>query len=276
MIKSMFSGVTGLKNHQTMMDVIGNNIANVNTAGFKASRVVFTDVYYQTISAANAPTATASGSNPTQLGYGSAVSSIDVLNTQSGFQQTFRPMDYYIAGEGYFVVDDGLGNIKYTRVGNLSFDINGNLIDASGNFVCGQAPTITPPATLADLDPIHIANYEDYSSVAIGENGIITGVRNNTVETLGQVALATFSNPDGLLQEGQMCYTQTANSGVPKISAPGEGGSGTLVSGGLEMSNVDLSKEFTDMIIAQRGLQANSRVITTSDEILQELVNLKR
>lgn len=276
MIKSMFSAVTGLKGHQTMMDVIGNNIANVNTAGFKSSRVIFSDLYYQTLSAASTPAVNMGGQNPTQIGYGTQVASIDLMNTRSGFQQTGRPLDTYISGEGFFVVEDSAGQLNYTRVGALSFDAVGNLLDGTGNFVLGQSPQLTNP--VGTLAPLNIPDFEDYTGISIGPDGSITGTNTTTmaIDTLGQVAIAVFNNPDGMEQRGDHYYGETLNSGVPTFTEPGSALSGPLVSGGLEMSNVDLSKEFTDMIVAQRGYQANARVITTSDQILEELVNLKR
>lgn len=137
MMRSLFSGVAGLKAHQTQMDVIGNNISNVNTYGYKASRTTFRDVYYQTISPSANASGTMGGKNAKQIGYGSAVGSIDVLNTRSGYGSTGRSMDCYIDGEGYFVVRDGAGNERLTQVGTLDFDSDGNLIDGGGNFVCG-------------------------------------------------------------------------------------------------------------------------------------------
>lgn len=278
MIKSMFSAVTGLRSHQTMMDVIGNNIANVNTVGFKASRVVFTDVYYQTLASANKPDGVnAGGTNPMQTGYGASVSSIDVLNSRSGFMQTDRPNDLYISGDGYFVVKDAGDEISYTRAGNFTFDAGGSLVDANGNHVCGANGSDPLDLTATGLAKINIANFEDYSNISIGKNGAITGLTATGVTTaLGQIALANFANPDGLIQNGTLYNQPSANSGDPIVGKPGDNATGSLIGGGLEMSNVDLSKQFTDMIIAQRGFQANSRVITTSDEILQELVNLKR
>lgn len=284
MLKSMFSAVTGLRNHQTMLDVIGNNIANVNTAGFKSSRVVFSDVYYQTMSSSTAPgdvdvDSGAGGTNTSQIGYGSTVSSIDILNTRGGYQQSDKSTDLYIGGEGYFVVRGSTpADIKYTRVGNFSFDSAGSLVDANGNHVLGANNALLgDEPDIGDLENINI-NLADYSNVAIGQNGVITGINNTTgaTTTLGQIALATFANPDALSQDGSLYMSPTANSGSAAYSAAEGSSTGMLVTGGLEMSNVDLSKQFTDMIIAQRGFQANSRVITTSDEILQELVNLKR
>lgn len=268
----MFSAVSGLKGHQTMLDVIGNNVANVNTVGFKSSRVVFSDLYYQTIANANAPTATAGGSNPNQIGYGSQVSSIDIINTKGGFQQTSRTLDLYISGEGYFAVLTPKGEIKFTRVGCFDFDKDGNLVDSNQNFVLDDA-----------MNKIQIANFNEYTGIYIDTNGEIKGTNTTTksIETIGQVGLAIIANPNGLSQEGDMYYAETANSGTIDAGTitfhkPGEATAGLLVSGGLEMSNVDLTKEFTDMIVAQRGFQANSRVITTSDDVLEEIVNLKR
>ena len=276
MIRSMFSAVSGLKGHQTMLDVIGNNISNVNTAGFKASRVLFSDMYYQTLSAASAPTPATGGTNPTQIGYGAKVASIDLLNTRSGFQQSARALDTYISGEGFFTVEDSAGNLNYTRVGAFSFDASGNLLDGNGSFVLGQMPALTNP--VGTLNPITIPNLQNYAGISIGPDGTITGTNLTTmaIQTLGQIPIAVFNNPDGLEQRGNQYFGETLNSGAPGYAAPGTALAGQLVSGGLEMSNVDLSKEFTDMIVAQRGYQANARVITTSDQVLEELVNLKR
>lgn len=283
MLKAMFSGVTGLRSHQTMMDVIGNNIANVNTVGFKASRALFTDVFYQTLSGAgDSVTNGVGGTNPSQIGYGAQVASIDVLNTQGNFSQTDKTTDLYISGEGYFVVYNNGStqkDVTFTRVGNFKFDEDGYLVDSWGNHVRGDngpTPNVAGVNVMA-LDEIQV-NRANYSNVSIAGDGKITGINNTTgtTEVLGQIALATFNNADGLSQVGNMYLQATMNSGDPIIGAPATTSTGTLVTSGLEMSNVDLSRQFTDMIIAQRGFQANSRVITTSDEILQELVNLKR
>ncbi len=275
MIKSMFSAVTGLKSHQTMMDVIGNNIANVNTAGFTASRVLFKDMYYQTLSAASEATDDLGGTNPMQLGYGVAVGSIQVTNSRSGYQQTARTLDLYIAGDGYFVIADGNGT-KFTRVGAFDFDAEGNLVDANGNFVYGLKKNAAGKWVLGD--PIKVDDLEDYVDITIDQAGVIKGkdINDGQIKELGRVAMAVFNNPAGLSQEGGLYLTETENSGAPVYTGAGDGLAGPLLSGALEMSNVDLSKEFTDMIVAQRGFQANSRVITTSDQILEELINLKR
>jgi flagellar hook protein FlgE len=185
-------------------------------------------------------------------------------------------MDTYISGEGFFTVQDSSGELNYTRVGSFSFDASGNLLDANGSFVLGQKTPLA--ATIGTPVPINIPSFQNYSGISIGSDGVISGTNltTNSIVTLGQVAVAVFNNPDGLEQRGDSYFGETLNSGAASYSIAGTGLAGQLVSGGLEMSNVDLSKEFTDMIVAQRGYQANARVITTSDQVLEELVNLKR
>ena len=508
MLGSMYSAVSGLQAHQTKMNVIGNNIANVNTYGFKASRVTFSDVFYQTMNGASAPTTNGGGTNPTQLGYGAKVNSIDVINTRAGSATTDRALDVYINGEGYLPVKDNDGVVKYTRVGVLSFDEAGNLVDRNGNMVLGfqlDSTTKNPQmgtdgtTNVQNLVPIKVApaELEKYTGVSIGQNGEITAVREGdpelsagittgwiigvngnvpattsyrgditvtsatasndaklvtsyagnsistdaniagdikvsynasatpnpqlvlsyhlkgesasaayhtatvdwdgsttgpltfagiednhtpagtagtvtlevggtdgvpvtdltaataakpvtigtavpssvtvnisvptkagTTETLTQtwnagdttldfgngisfkvnpsafgtldvsklpdsiigtvgngagvplkiahLANVKFLNPDGLEQDGDGYCVETTNSGEPVATIPGSDGTGNFRAGALEMSNVDLSREFTEMIITQRGFQANTRMITTSDEMLSELVNMKR
>ncbi len=274
MLRSLYAAVSGLRNHQTRMDVIGNNIANVNTTGFKASRVIFSDIYSQTLQPAAAGTATTGGSNPQQVGLGVTVASIDVLMTRAGSQYTGATLDMAIEGDGFFIVNDGSQEF-YTRAGNFTLD-SGNRITLNGNLVQGYMMdnTTTPPTQAAALSAIDTTGY---TNVSIDKNGNVTGLdaTNNSV-VIAKVGLATFSNQNGLEKAGDSLYTESSNSGAAVYGTPGTGAAGTLNAGSLEMSNVDLSKEFTDMITTQRGFQANSRVITTSDTLLEELVNLKR
>jgi flagellar hook protein FlgE len=286
-----------MKVHQTQMDVIGNNIANVSTTAFKSSRVTFKDVYYQTLKGASGSSAVSGGSNATQIGYGTALSTIDVINTRSGIQTTDRALDLYISGEGYFKVTDGVkddsngtvtagASAKYTRNGNFGFDASGDLVDANGNYVFGWLPDVSTgdfpvveATTTTSVDggnPIVITDINTYTDIAIAPDGTITGVKDNQVKTLARIGVSKFSNPDGLSQQDGVYFLETKNSGTTITTYPGTQSTGTIVSGGLEMSNVDLSTELTSMITAERGFQANSRVITVSDEMLQELVNLKR
>lgn len=274
MLRSLTSGVSGLKAHQTQMDVIGNNIANVSTTGFKASRVTFKDVYYQTLSGATESDGNVGGTNARQIGFGTSLSTVDVINTRGGIKTTDRALDLYLSGDGYFMMtNEGGTTSSYTRNGNFGFDAKGGLVDANGNYVSGWTPQY---AEGTEASPIKIENINEYSDIAIGADGTITGIKDNTTTVLGQIAIAKFPNPEGLSQQDGVYFISTKNSGTATVTTPGSDSTGTIVSGGLEMSNVDLSTELTGMITAERGFQANSRVITVSDEMLQELVNLKR
>ncbi|MEK4030190.1 MULTISPECIES: flagellar basal body rod protein FlgG [Bacillaceae] len=259
MLRSMYSGISGMKGFQNKLDVIGNNIANVNTFGFKKGRVTFKDMVSQQISGASAAAGGLGGTNPKQVGLGSQISSIDTIHTQGSLQTTARPLDLGISGDGFFVLKKGNDTV-YTRSGNFYLDATGNVVNSDGYYLQGAGGNINIPSTA--------------ESFSIGADGSISVVGGNA--TGGAIQLAKFPNPDGLEKVGSNLYRVSNNSGAATNSAPGSGGAGKLVSGTLEMSNVDLSEEFTEMIVAQRGFQANTRIITTSDEILQELVNLKR
>lgn len=267
----MYSGVSGLRNFQTKLDVIGNNIANVNTVGFKASRVMFSDILSQTIGGATAPSATRGGVNPRQVGLGSVIASIDTIHTPGSPMTTGIGKDLSIDGNGFFVVQDPSNNYFLTRAGNFLLDSDNQLVTAQGYLVLDNtgAPIKLDPTTV---------------SYSVGADGMITEVSDTgVISATKQIGIAVVRNPEGLKKVGGSMYQLTPNADPvtnvldPAIlGAPGTGGRGETISGQLEMSNVDLSAEFTEMIVAQRGFQANSRIITTSDEILQELVNLKR
>lgn len=397
MLRSLFSGISGLRSHQTMLDVTGNNIANVNTTGFKASQIQFQDTLSQMLNAASGPQDGVGGQNPAQVGLGVQVAGITTNFTQGASQLTGRSTDMMISGDGFFVVRQGTQQY-YTRAGSFDFDSTGQMVlpgdgamvqgwaadatgvidtsravgdikvgvgtvmpakattttpfsgnlqadaetgktktvsvkayDALGNareveleFVKGATGwtmtatdgTATYPATgsvaltfdaagnptfadttfalggvtvdltgvtgMAGVDTIAADKQDGYAagileSFTLGSDGTITGSFSNGLkQALGKIAMASFTNPSGLSKAGGSLFTTTVNSGDPQIGSAGTGGRGTMSSGTLEMSNVDLSTEFTQLIIAQRGFQANSRVITTSDEVLQELVNLTR
>lgn len=456
MMRSLFSGVSGLKNHQTRMDVVGNNISNVNTYGFKTSRVTFQDMLSQTIAGAAKPEENIGGVNPKQVGLGMTIASIDRLFTQGSLQTTGNQTDMAISGDGFFVVADGDKNY-YTRAGNFALDKDGTLVNpANGLKVQGWMATtnergekvVNPSGTLEDIIvPVYgkveskettyvrykcnldskmpvvpynatgrmrasagvTTNIDAYDKVGnnhrlamnfwkIGPNqwtasaaitdaigpvtldvpgvgeinqanpsnrmnlkfspegrlislsdasspdelnqgnltvkfnyriegdpevrtiefdmgkaglvegvtqfssesttkaveqngypmgymegfnidnsGVITGVYSNgTKQTVGQVGMAVFTNPQGLTANGENLFEVSNNSGLPNEGSANTGGRGKIQAGTLEMSNVDLADQFTDMIITQRGFQANSRTITTSDQMLQELINLKR
>ncbi|WPF81748.1 flagellar hook protein FlgE [Sanguibacter sp. 4.1] len=395
MLRSLFSGISGLRTHQTMLDVTGNNIANVNTTGFKASQTQFKDTLSQVLTNAGGAQGGVGGTNPAQVGLGVQLAGVTTNFQQGAAQVTNRSTDMMISGDGFFVVSKN-GENFYTRSGAFDFDANGNLVTAEGALVqgwaavdgavdpngplaplrlptsvlnpasattkvgfdgnlpsdaalgtvlnrdvevydalgnartitlsftqsAGAAPaapnrwmlttsdggaaqpvafnadgTLASPGTVtvdgvavsladvtgfAKLTSIETASKDgqragSLQSFTINADGTIIGAFSNGLKSpVGRIALGTFANPVGLEKAGGSLYTTTVNSGEAAIGTAGAGGRGSLVGGALEMSNVDLSQEFTNLIIAQRGFQANSRVITTSDELLQELVNLKR
>jgi flagellar hook protein FlgE len=285
MLRSLFSGISGLRSHQTMMDVTGNNIANVNTNGFKASQTQFQDTLSQMLQGASAPDVRG-GTNPAQVGLGVRLAGISTNFGQGGAQTTGRATDLMISGDGFFVVQSGAEQM-YTRAGSLSPDANGNLVNPEGAFVLGWAAAADGTVdTAGALAPVSLQPPAGKSlkAFSIGADGVITGVLGDLTDpdvpvvkqALGQIALATFPNAGGLEKAGGSLYRSTVNSGAVAVDVPGANGRGTIAGSMLEMSNVDLAQEFTNLIIAQRGFQANSRVITSSDEILQDLVNLKR
>jgi len=400
MLRSMFSAISGLKAHQTKLDTVGNNIANVNTVGYKSSQTVFQDTLSQVLSNGSAATETTGGTNPAQVGLGVKVAGITTNFSQGSTQSTSRSTDFMISGDGFFVTESGSGEQLYTRAGSFNFDSAGRLVTTSGAILQGwqavdgnidtngaigdlSVPygTVMPPnpsstgsftgnlssnsevgsakeskivmydslgnaheitatftktadntwtsalsengTTLAtgtmSFDPVSgavtagdsltftstdpswtgavtvdlgdITQFGSDSAITAGStdgyamgtlqsfslsaDGTIVGIYSNDLkQNIGKLAIATFANPSGLEKSGDTSYRVGNNSGNPTISAAGVGGAGTLTAGALEMSNVDLASEFTDLIIAQRGFQANSRVITTSDEILQSLVQL--
>ncbi|SNZ09641.1 flagellar hook protein FlgE [Terribacillus aidingensis] len=274
MLRSLYSGISGMKGFQTNLDVVGNNIANVNTSGYKKSRITFQDMMNQQIKSSNDPTAATGGTNASQVGLGSKIGSIDNVHTQGNRQNTDRTLDLALEGDGMFIVAESpTGNtdlnsaaIGFTRAGNFYLDGENRLVNSSGLFLLDTAgDAITVP--------------EGATNLSINSQGLVSyNTEDGGLEEAGTIGLAKFSNPDGLIKNGNSTYRNTPNAGLlgEGISVPGENGTATVVSGALEMSNVDLSEEFTNMIIAQRGFQANTRIITTSDQILEELVNLKR
>ncbi len=412
MMRSLFSAISGLRNHQTLLDVVGNNIANVNTTAFKSSRVVFDDILSQTIRGASSATPNRGGINPAQVGLGMTVGGIDTINTQGNLQSTGKTTDVAIQGDGYFVMSNGnqqyfsrdgafdlasdgtiinpasglhvmgwnatngvvdtagvpavlriplgegvIGQVtkNMTLKGNLNRDAStpyattvttfdstggehkltltftktaantwswtaapgstdGTTVAAPSNGtltfdgVTGKltAPdatalptvTITPPASTGtaaftvSFDPTRLtqlASNNEMTSVgdgaaagslvsfSIGNSGEVAGIYSNGLNrTLGQVAMAAFPNVGGLVKTGNNMLTVSPSSGEPQIGTPGTSGRGNISAGFLEMSNVDLAQQFTNMIVAQRGFQANARIISSSDEMLQELVSLKR
>ncbi|MEI7027327.1 flagellar basal body rod protein FlgG [Paenibacillus sp. y28] len=273
MLRSLYSGVSGMRGFQTKLDVIGNNIANVNTAGFKAGRVMFKDIMSQTISGVTAPEAgTSGGSNAMQVGLGVSMAAIDTLQTQGSAQTTNRVLDLRVDGDGFFAVSPDGEQTYLTRSGNFYLDAENQLVNADGMFVLASGGgTIT-------IDPTEVTAFtiaKDGEIIAVNTDGTSAGLGVN-------IGVTKVANPSGLEKVGGNLYRVTPNANpdgaLDEITEANDTtlGTGAIISGQLEMSNVDLTNEFTEMIVAQRGFQANSRIITTSDSILEEVVNLKR
>ncbi|MFZ7120937.1 MAG: flagellar hook-basal body complex protein [Eubacteriaceae bacterium] len=303
MLRSLYAGVSGMRNFQTKMDVVANNISNVNTTAFKSGRVRFQDMLSQTVANAQAPSATGLGGvNTQQIGLGVKVGAIDTIMTGGALQPTNRDLDFAIEGEGFFVLSqDTSANIKsYTRDGACYTDYEGNLVNAAGLRVLGYIPNTYDSPEVYDInvpiatdteqekldklhcltipDSINVSGVDlDLESYTIDGTGQIIGVfSDGNPYLLGQVGVVSFSNSEGLEKNGSNNYVNTNNSGYPQAGIAGSTGYGTIRQGFVEMSNVDLANEFTEMIITSRAYQANSRTISTSDEMLQELINLKR
>jgi flagellar hook protein FlgE len=267
MLRSLYSGVSGMRGFQTKLDVIGNNIANVNTVGYKKSRVMFQDVLSQTVRGASTPTAIAGGTNPLQIGLGTKIASVDVAHSPGSPMTTNLSTDLSIDGDGFFVVQEPNGKKYLTRAGNFTRDGQGNLVNPQGYNV------LDATGTPIKIDP------NTYTSFSIDLNGAIKGINNttNTEDLIATIGTVVVSNPGGLKKVGGSLYemTDNANNGMV-IGDRTSTKAGQIISGQLEMSNVDLSEEITEMITAQRGFQANTKIITVSDSILEEVVNMKR
>lgn len=271
MLRSLYSGISGMRGFQTKLDVIGNNIANVNTVGFKSSRVMFQDMLSQKISGVTAPTDETGGVNAKSVGLGTTIGAIDVLHTPGSAMTTNIVTDLRIDGDGFFAIapNEDFETPLLTRAGNFTLDAERRLVTADGMFVLAEGGDII------ELD-------DEVTAFSISTNGEIIAInQDGTSESTDIfIGVVMVTNPRGLEQVGGNRYQMTPNSDVdiPEIGLANDAdtGSGAIISGQLEMSNVDLTAEFAEMIVTQRGFQANSRIITTSDEILQEVVNLKR
>lgn len=260
MLRSMYSGISGMKGFQTKLDVIGNNISNVNTIGYKKSTINFQDLLSQNMSN--------SGANPMQIGLGSSMAAINVNHNPGSAMSTGVGTDLSIMGDGFFVVQDpealGAEGQYLTRAGNFTVTAEGDLVTAQGYNVLN-----------VNSQPINVAGYDSFSINRLGE--VIGRQADGTETPITEIGVSTPENPAGLRKFGGSLYEMTDLASANGLNVQSASDKNTEIgSGMLEMSNVDLTEEFTEMIIAQRGFQANSRTITTSDEILQEVVNLKR
>ena len=316
MVKSMFAGVAGLRAHQQKMDVIGNNIANVKTWGFKGATTSFKESMYQTViqsSAGSSNTGALGGTNSSQVGYGSQVSSIKQNFTQGNYAPTDSPLDCMISGSGFFLVgampegssaadrikaEVNPDNLKLSRVGDFELKavkVDGKeytfLTDSSGNYVFGVPASELSESTTGDSLSIaekqgdkdkvqmlvlpEITN-DKYSSFTIDETGVLTATTElGKSYVVGRIVMGSVANPGGMTNIAGPYYTSGGSSGKVELSDCGTS-IGSLVTGGLEMALVDLSTEMSNMITTQRGFQANSKIITVTDSMLEELVNMKR
>ena len=292
MMRGMYSAISGLRNHQIMLDVTANDLANVNTVGFKASRTSFRDSLAQMQRSGASATTGSAGAKSAQIGLGVQLGSIDNLMTNGAFQSTGSPYDVAITGTGWFRVSSstptagtapapdtfGAGSeFEYTRAGNFTLNDQGELTTQDGWRVMGIAadPVTGNPASPVVEVPVQVP--AGATDISIAPNGAVTytPTGGGTRSTAAYLSLASFPNEAGLDRVSANRWQGTASSGAAVSDIPGANGLGQTVGGELEMSNVDLATEFTNMITAQRGFEASSRVLSTCDEMLQTLVNLK-
>ena len=344
MLRSLYSGISGMKVNQTKLDVIGNNLANVSTTAFKGSRVNFSTTISQTLGSASAASDSLGGVNGKQVGLGAQIASIDKIMSQGSMQSTSRSLDVAVDGSGYFmvatgpaltgdakdsitIVNNGVGtmpansSVAYTRDGSFVLDNEGNLLTSKGYRVLGFAMETTDPQQNTKIDNIENDGKVLYvesnnqtkaiddklvslkipdkvlkddgkgnktpvavKSFNISADGLITGVlETGEITALGQIAMSSFKNEFGLTDIGNNMYEPSGSSGAAIISSGknstagrNSSGYGDILQGYLEMSGVDMAEQFTDMIVATKAFQAAGKTITTGDEILSEIINLKR
>jgi flagellar basal-body rod protein FlgG len=260
MIRSLWISKTGLDAQQTQMDVLSNNLANVNTTGFKRSRAVFEDLLYQNIRQPGAQSSQQTNM-PTGLQIGTGVRPVATsrVHTQGNLQQTGNNLDMAINGAGFFQVQMPDGTSGYTRDGSFRVDAQGQLVTSNG-FPVSPAITIPPNA----------------QSITIGQDGTVSVTQSGSAQpaNVGTIQLANFTNPAGLESRGQNLFAETQASGAPNTANPGTNGHGTLSQGYVETSNVNVVEELVSMIQTQRAYEINSKAIQTSDQMLQKLAQM--
>jgi flagellar hook protein FlgE len=294
MMRGMYSAVSGLKSHQTMLDVTANDLANVNTVGYKSARTTFADSLTQLQRSGAQSSAGTGGANAAQIGLGVRLGSIDNIMSGGAFQSTGNALDVGIQGEGWFRVGPGVPtagnpqagavtNVEYTRAGNFRTNDRGYMTTADGLYVVGRNATAAGPGNTDQ----YLFVPPGASDVAVSPDGALSfvapdgyvaqpgQVAQNGRVVAGYVSLAKFPNEGGLERSTNNRWRAGAATGAAEVGTSG-GVFGATIGGTLEMSNVDMATQFTQMIAAQRGFQASSRVISTSDEMLRDLVNLNR
>jgi flagellar basal-body rod protein FlgG len=262
MIRSLFTAATGMQAETLNIDVISNNLANVNTTGFKKARAEFQDLIYQTMREPGArSTSTTEIPTGIQVGLGVKPVAVNRVFSQGNFKQTTNSLDMVIEGDGFFQVTNPDGTVVYTRSGSFSRDSSGRIVTSDGYPL---EPAVSIPS--------------DATSITIGSDGTISVQLpgESTTTEVGSIQLAKFINPAGLKSLGKNLFMNTQSSGDPITGTPGLEGFGTLAQGYQEMSNVDIVEELVNMIISQRSYETNARTIRAADEMLQKAVNLGR
>ncbi len=297
MMTGMYAAISGLDANQTMLDETANNLANVNTVGYKSASVTFADSLTQVMRGASGPTSSNGGTNPEQVGLGVQVQATINQMSEGAFQSTNNPLDIAIEGPGFLRVGPGAPkegalttglptNLEYTRGGDLTTNTAGMLTTQGGEYVIGRNAVVAAESETgntyeAGKEDTYIQIPPGSSNVSIGQDGSVSYTDENKESktflqrvTAGYISLATFPNESGLERLGGSLWGRTANSGAPIVGTPDTPGFGSTIGGVLEMSNVDMATEMTNMITAERGYQANSRVISTADEMLATLVTM--
>jgi flagellar hook protein FlgE len=294
----MYAAISGLDANQSMLNETANDLANVNTVGYKAASITFADSLTQVMHGASGPTSSNGGTNTEQIGLGVQISGTQNEMTEGSFQTTGNPLDVAIEGDGFIRVGQGEPKeteltentpvkILYTRAGDLTTDAGGYLTTQSGEYVIGRNAEVASEGETGDTykageKDTYIKIPPGSANVSIGEDGSVTYTDEEIGSpqfekrvTAGYISMATFANEAGLERLGGSLWGQTANSGTPIVGTPDTAGFGATIGGELEMSNVDMATEMTNMITAERGYQANSRVISTADEMLGTLVQIQ-
>ena len=278
MMRSMYSAISGLKAHQTALDVTANDLANVNTVGYKGARASFQDSLTQVQRAGQGVSTATGGTNPLQVGLGTTLGAVEATMENGAFQTTGSATDVGINGDGWFRVAKGdpaagpgsIADVQYTRAGNFTRNDAGYLVTQDGRYVIGRSTVTGGTDQFLQAPP----GSSDFNVAANGEVSYVPAAGGARVVS-GYLQLAKFANQQGLERTEANRWRASGASGPEVVGTPGAG-FGQTIGGQLEMSNVDLASEFTEMITAQRGFQANSRVISTTDEMLADLVNIKR
>jgi flagellar hook protein FlgE len=292
MMSGMYAAISGLDAHQTMLDVTANNLANVDTVGYKSQSTVFSDELSQLIQAGTGPNGFNAGTNPLQVGLGVHVNSIDNNMADGGVESTGKATDVSVQGQGFLVVANGAPTVaapgittppEYTRAGDLTFNSQGFLSTQTGQYVLGYPANANGTINAAGGANNAINVPVGSTGVAVGPDGSVSYIDGNPASatyqqrvTAGFISLATFPNEAGLQRDGGSLWSATSASGAAQVGQPGIGNYGKTISGELEQSNVDMGTEFTNMIEAERGYQANASTITTADRMMQTAVQMKQ